>query len=62
MGFCDFCRQNHTNFEDAAIIGAGLQEIGAMAEPAPFLTDGIKQCRARAILSVDDMSEMGYFP
>ncbi len=33
-----------------------------MAEVAPFLTDGIKQCRARAILSVDDMSEMGYFP
>jgi hypothetical protein len=33
-----------------------------MAEDGGFLTKGFNQCRARAILPVDDMSEMGYFP
>jgi len=47
---------------DAAIIRALLQEIGAMAEKRRFLTEGSNQCRVYAILSVDDMSEMRYFP
>jgi hypothetical protein len=47
---------------DAAIIRTSLQEIGAMAEKTGFLTDGFKQCRMCAILPVDDMSEIRYFP
>jgi len=58
MRSCVSCRGNPTMPAVAGNFRAWFQEIGPLAQDFKNLTDGIKECSARAILPVDDMSEM----